>query len=93
MRKFTLECYCDGKGKRAKEVHGGTVVLRKGKVGLMLLFLFGCWAFEPGWSHGGNERNIGGDRWGTREKMNLEDCAVAPKLTQLLFLAIYTAFN
>jgi hypothetical protein len=32
MRKFTLECYCDGKGRRAKEVHGGKVVLRDGKV-------------------------------------------------------------
>ncbi len=32
MRKFTLECYCDGKGRRAKEVHGGRVVLRDGKV-------------------------------------------------------------
>lgn len=44
MRKFTLECYCEGKGKRAREVHGGKVVLRKGKVGFstFLLFLIGC---------------------------------------------------
>lgn len=34
MRKFTLECYCEGKGKRAREIHGGKVVLRGGKVGL-----------------------------------------------------------
>lgn len=45
MRKFTLECYCEGKGKRAKEVHGGKIILRKGKVGLILLFLFGCLGF------------------------------------------------
>lgn len=32
MRKFILECYCDQNSKRAKEVHGGKVVLRDGKV-------------------------------------------------------------
>lgn len=35
MRKFTLECYCDERGKRgkqAREIHGGKVVLRGGKV-------------------------------------------------------------
>lgn len=32
MRKFILECYCDQSSKRAKEVHGGKVVLRDGKV-------------------------------------------------------------
>lgn len=32
MRKFTLECYCDQNCRRAKEVHGGKVVLRDGKV-------------------------------------------------------------
>lgn len=32
MRKFTLECYCDQNSRRGKEVHGGKVVLRNGKV-------------------------------------------------------------
>ena len=33
MRKFTLECYCaGGKGRRAREIHGGKVVLGEGKV-------------------------------------------------------------
>lgn len=32
MRKFTLECYCDQNSKRAKELHGGKVVLKDGKV-------------------------------------------------------------
>lgn len=41
MRKFTLECYCEGKGKRAREVHGGKVVLRNGKVGLRV---FACYS-------------------------------------------------
>lgn len=40
MRKFTLECYCDGKGRRAREVHGGRVVLREGKVGRLFPSLF-----------------------------------------------------
>lgn len=35
MRKFTLECYCGVKRKKAKEIHGGNVVLRNGKVGLI----------------------------------------------------------
>ncbi|MCJ1462427.1 hypothetical protein MMC07_001028 [Pseudocyphellaria aurata] len=35
MRKFTLKCYCDGKGKRAREIHGGKVVLRGSKVWIL----------------------------------------------------------
>ena len=36
MRKFSLECYfAGGKGRMAKEVHGGKVVLRGGKVGFL----------------------------------------------------------
>ncbi len=38
MRKFTLECYCEGKGRKAREVHGGSVVLRGGNVGFFLVF-------------------------------------------------------
>lgn len=46
MRKFSLECYCaGGKGRRAKEVHGGKVVLRDGKV---CLFFFGVFGFFGG---------------------------------------------
>lgn len=57
MRKFTLECYCEGKGKRAREVHGGKVVLRKGKVGLIIYsyrFLSQCSVFGAGLSDAGN---------------------------------------
>lgn len=40
MRKFTLECYCGVKRKKAKEIHGGSVVLRNGKVGLINSYCF-----------------------------------------------------
>lgn len=42
MRKFTLECYCDQNSRRAKEVHGGKVVLRDGKV-ILRLNMLGSW--------------------------------------------------
>ena len=32
MRKFNLECYCESKSWKAKEVHGGKVVLRNDKI-------------------------------------------------------------
>ena len=41
MRKFNLECYCEGRGKRAREIHGRSIRLRSGKVkALFLFFLF-----------------------------------------------------
>ncbi|MCJ1429955.1 hypothetical protein MMC29_007870, partial [Sticta canariensis] len=35
MQKFTLECYCGVKRKKAKEIHGGSVVLRNGKLWIL----------------------------------------------------------
>lgn len=35
LRKFALECCCEGKGRRAREVDGGRVVVRGGKVCLI----------------------------------------------------------
>ena len=32
MRKFNLECYCESKSRKAKEIHGGKVVLRNDKI-------------------------------------------------------------
>ena len=32
MRKFNLECYCESNSRKAKEIHGGKVVLRNDKV-------------------------------------------------------------
>ena len=32
MRKFNLECYCESNSRKAKEIHGGKIVLRNGKI-------------------------------------------------------------
>ena len=32
MRKFHLQCYCDAPSSKAKEIDGGTVILRDDKV-------------------------------------------------------------
>lgn len=32
MRKFNLECYCESNSRKAKEIHGGKVVLRNDKI-------------------------------------------------------------
>ena len=32
MRKFNIECYCESNSRKAKEIHGGKVVLRNDKV-------------------------------------------------------------
>ena len=32
MQKFNLECYCESNSRKAKEIHGGNVVLRNDKV-------------------------------------------------------------
>ena len=32
MRKFILECYCESNSRKAKEIHGGKVVLRNDKI-------------------------------------------------------------
>ena len=32
MRKFNLECYCESNSRKAKEIHGGKVVLRRDKI-------------------------------------------------------------
>lgn len=32
MRKFNLECYCESNSRKAKEIHGGKVVLRDDKI-------------------------------------------------------------
>ncbi|MCJ1479625.1 hypothetical protein MMC13_008311 [Lambiella insularis] len=32
LRKFTLNCWCEGKGKLREQVHGGQLMLRDGKV-------------------------------------------------------------
>ena len=32
MRKFNLECYCESNSRKAKEIHGGEVVLRNDKI-------------------------------------------------------------
>ena len=36
MRKFTLECYCEGRGRRVKDLHGRAIGLRDGKVCFLL---------------------------------------------------------
>jgi hypothetical protein len=35
LRKFKLDCWCEGKGKAKEQVHGGNVVLGDGKVGFI----------------------------------------------------------
>ena len=32
MRKFNLECYCESNSRKAKEIHGGKIVLRNDKI-------------------------------------------------------------
>lgn len=50
MRKFKMECFCNGGkgGRKAREIHGGEVVVRGGKVCLGVFFLRGGFLFKGG---------------------------------------------